>query len=69
MLKIFFSGTAAPNWKICRVKTFINLFVNHYPECIWYLVWSIPDERRFNFVQMKSLGSCMALTLGLKLFT
>jgi len=32
-----------------------------------YLAWSVPRIGRFNFVQMKSLGSQMAPPQGLKL--
>jgi len=33
----------------------------------WYLAWNILGARRFKFVQMKSLGSCMSPLQGLKL--
>jgi len=32
-----------------------------------YLAWSFPRTGRFNFVQIMSLGSCMAPPQGLKL--
>jgi len=32
-----------------------------------YLAWGIPRTERFKFVQMKSLGSQMALLKGLKI--
>jgi len=32
-----------------------------------YIAWSIPRTRRLKFVQMKSLGSHMAMPQGLKL--
>jgi len=34
----------------------------------WYLAWSILGARKFNFVQIKSLGSYMAQPQGLKLY-
>jgi len=30
-----------------------------------YLAWSIPRTKRFNFITIKSLGSCMAPPQGL----
>jgi len=33
-----------------------------------YLAWSILGARRFNFVQIKSLGLCMAPPQGLKVY-
>jgi len=44
-----------------RGKLYKNLLLmNHCPECIL-------GARRFKFAQIKTLGSCMAPPLGLKL--
>jgi len=57
----------------CKIRKFfisIQKSSSHEPMVgmHWYLAWIIHGARRFKFVQIKSLGSCMAHHRGLNFY-
>jgi len=63
---------AGPFWgpirgKINKILINLQKSSSHLAGMHRYLAWSILRTRRFKFVEMKSVGSCMALPQGLKL--
>jgi len=53
--------------KIRKILIYLQKSSSHesLAEMHWYLAWSVLGAWRFKFVQVKSLGSCMAPPQGL----
>jgi len=72
-IKICSNKGAGPYWDPirCKIKKYLINLQKSYGKPLagmhWYLIWIILLERRFNFVQIKSLWSCMTPPQGLKL--